>query len=334
MHFEFLVTYRAIAETEVRQILVELLAKVLEDNLVEIEMQAVEQMITIRHERVSREFNDNQGVPSKIIILCFSVDLSEGTQSLDTIIQDFAALLSETAPIFHAVKFEDPLLHSELLRYAEEIFVLEMKLRRVLTFIYLNANGATNPYDLLSDETVQPVNKEKPHEAQMKAAVENQFFYLTFGQYVALNNRPEFKQVSALLEVVRDSLTYDDFRSEINRLPIEYEDDAVFVAGLKEKMDAIEAMRNCVAHNRTPSRKVTDNYKNACPLLDQLLDEFLDRWEPAAPVADPSLVAAPEDAILDASPISEIAASQPADGTANAEESNPPPSISEGPAEQ
>ncbi len=160
-----------------------------------------------------------------------------------------------------------------------------MKLRRVLTLIYLHANSVTDPYDLLSEETVQPMGKDRPQELQMKAATENQFFHLTFGQYVGLNHRAELKQVSALLEVVRDSHTYEVFRTEVNRLPIEHEDDAALLAGLKERMDAIETMRNCVAHNRRPSKKVVENYDNARPLLVQLLDNYLARWERAAPVA-------------------------------------------------
>ncbi len=55
---------------------------------------------------------------------------------------------------------------------------------------------------------------------------------------------------------------------------------AVLLAGLKELMDAIEAMRNCCAHSRRPSKKVEENYLNAHPLLDQLLNGYLSYWEP------------------------------------------------------
>ncbi len=71
----------------------------------------------------------------------------------------------------------------------------------------------------------------------------------------------------------------DSFRDELSRAPVQDEDDAVFLAGLKERMDAIEAMRNCCAHNRRPSKKVEENYINAAPLLNQLLNGYLARWE-------------------------------------------------------
>jgi hypothetical protein len=111
----------------------------------------------------------------------------------------------------------------------------------------------------------------------MKAALENQFFHLTFSQYVGLNQRPKFK-LPSLLENIRNIGTYDAFRTELTRVPVEHEDDAVLLAGLKSKMEAIEAMRNCVAHNRRPPRRVVENYDNANPLLNQLLDDYLDQW--------------------------------------------------------
>ena len=57
-----------------------------------------------------------------------------------------------------------------------------MKLRRVLTLIYLYAYQDGNPYDLLCDESTPPIVKERPKPEQMKAALENQFFHLIFSQ--------------------------------------------------------------------------------------------------------------------------------------------------------
>jgi hypothetical protein len=281
MNFEFLIAYRKATNTEIEAVLAEVLAKVLEDNLNDFEPGAVQEMIRLRHERGGEESVDEDGTMFRHMLLGFALDLPEETAQVQTVVHEFASAVAETPPIFHAVKFEDPLLRVELAHRAEEIFALEMKLRRVLSLIYLHANQDAEPYDLLRDETVQPMNKEKPKPDQMKAAgFENQFFHLTFGQYVGLNQRPEFK-LPALLSLVRDAATYDAFRAELGRAPIEQEDDAVLVAGLKERMDAIENMRNCVAHNRRPTRGAVENYENARPLLDQMLDEYLARWEKA-----------------------------------------------------
>jgi hypothetical protein len=58
--------------------------------------------------------------------------------------------------------------------------------------------------------------KEKPTPEQMTAAAENQFFHLTFGQYVGLNQRPPFKDKD-LLALIRDQASYDLLRQELAR---------------------------------------------------------------------------------------------------------------------
>jgi hypothetical protein len=163
-------------------------------------------------------------------------------------------------------------------RHEVVAFRLEMNLRRVLTIVYLHAYQIGDPYDLLRDETVQPMAKERPTREQMQAAAENVFFHLTFGQYVGLNQRPEIK-LPVLVEIIRNAEQYEALRSEVLHQPVEEEDDAVLLAGLKERMDAIEKMRNCVAHNRRPTRSVNDNYSIARPLLERLLNDYLATWE-------------------------------------------------------
>jgi hypothetical protein len=187
------------------------------------------------------------------------------------VVDEFAdALMAD--PIEHTVKCEDPLLRTELAARAEELFAIEMKLRRVLSIIYHHAYPDADPYDLLREETVQPMATAKPQNEQMKAAAENQFFHLTFGQYVGLNQRPAIKDLVAL---IRNEDTYETFRAELLRQPVEHEDDAGFLASLKERMDSIEKMRNAVAHNRRPSKKATNDYLNAFPLVNQALDDYL-----------------------------------------------------------
>jgi len=279
MIFEFIIAYRRQENTDIQAVLTDTLGKVLEDNLNDFEQEVLAGMIRPRHEREGDDMTDANGTASRHMLLGFALELPEDTAQPSIVVEEFAAALFETVPVYHAVKFEDPLLSSDLAQFGREIFALEMKLRRVLSFIYLHAKqGPDDSYDLLRDESVQPMGKEKPKPEQMMAAAENQFFHLTFSNYIALNQRPELK-LPSLLSIVRDSETYDAFRAELARAPINHEDDAILVAGLKERMDAIEVMRNCVAHNRRPTRSVINNYLNARPLLNQMLDDYLVRWE-------------------------------------------------------
>jgi len=277
MIFEFLIVYRKEVSTDIRITLEETLTLALQDNDDESDSEIVEQMIILKTERIGEESTDEDNNLGHKVILGFTLDLSEYINKAQTVVDEFAKALIGENSISHIVKFEDPLLKAELAQWSEEIFAIEMKLRRVLTFIYLYAYQEEDPYQLLKEEKEQPMSKDKPNSDQMKKALENQFFHLVFSQYINLNQRPEFK-IPFVLENIQNAETYDIFRREIKRIPIEYEEDASLLAGLKPKMETIEAMRNCIAHNRRPSSRVVNNYKNAHPLLNQLLDDYLNQW--------------------------------------------------------
>jgi hypothetical protein len=277
MIIEFLISFHRTADTEILNIIRDCLIKVMYDNLNEFDDEAVERMIIPRVERLGKSAMAVDGNPYDKVLFGFALDLPEEAESLRIVVDEFSEALN-AAPVVHLVKFDDPLIRADLASWGNEIYGLEMKLRRVLSFVYLHAYHDGDPYELLREESVQPMKSERPKAQEMQDRAENQFFHLTFGQYVHLNHRPEFK-LPDLLALVREKEAYDGFREELDRAPVEDEDDAVLLAGLKERMEAIEAMRNCCAHSRRPSKKVEENYRNARPLLDQLLDSYLARWE-------------------------------------------------------
>lgn len=284
MIFEFLIAYHRAEDTEIVGVVRDCLAKVLEDNLNEFDDETVERMVIPRLERQGGyRVDENDGNFCRALF-GFAIDLPEETASMRTVADEFVEALN-VAPIIHLVKFDDPLIRADFARWADEIYALEMKLRRVLTLVYLHAYQDGDPYELLREETVQPMNKEQSKPDYMKMQAENEFFHLTFGQYVGLNSRPEFK-LAQLLGLIRSKEEYDHLHQEVTRAPVEDEDDAVLLAGLKERMDAIETMRNCCAHSRRPSKKIIQNYDNASPLLHQLLDDYLARWEWQEPLEE------------------------------------------------
>lgn len=212
------------------------------------------------------------------VIIGFTLELPDDT--LDDpalLIEAFMEEMRGEDRFYHVLKFADTLLQRELEERAAELFALEMKLRRALSFIYLDAyHKGGNPYDLLADETEKPMKAEAPREDEMRKRGENQFFHLTFGQYRNLNNRPR-PDVQGLVRMVRDGSTYDHFRYALTSAPIEFSMDADLLAALKDKMEAIERMRNCVAHNRQPGNRLRADYQNVLGRVNQLLDEYLER---------------------------------------------------------
>ena len=181
MIFEFVIVYQQNSDTDIRQILIETLTLSLQDNYDEFEPDTVEQAIIFQTQRIGNQSTNEDGNTTQTIILGFTLDLPEETNEAQTVVEEFAkALTEETTPISHIVKFEDPLLQTKLAQWSAEIFAIEMKLRRVLTLIYLNAYQGVEPYKLLRDEKEQIATKEKPSDQDMQEALENQFFYLVF----------------------------------------------------------------------------------------------------------------------------------------------------------
>jgi len=273
--FEFVMVYQQNSDTDIRQILIDTLTLSLQDNYDEFEPDTVEQMIIFQTQRIANPSTNEDGNTTQTIILGFTLDLPEETNEAHTVLKDLVtALTEETTPISHIVKFEDPLLQNDLAQWSAEIFTIEMKLRRVLTLIYLNAYQGLEPYKLLKDEKEQIASKEKPTDKDMQDNLENQFFHLLFSQYVNLNQRPDPK-INDLLENIRNFIQYEELQLEINRKPVTNNIDSNFLAGLKEQMNAIEKMRNCIAHNRRPPRRTKESYQKALPEINQLLDEYL-----------------------------------------------------------
>ena len=248
MTFEFLIACHPVPGTNIKQILTDLLIEALDSNSNESDDFITADMIQFRHGYSDNEFIDNDGVRTSCVLIGFALDLPDEIESIRAVVDDFAVSLPETSPIYHVVKFEDPLFKEYLAERAAEIFDLEMKLRRVLSIIYLNSYQGEEPFKLLRDEGVRPLKKTKE---QMETAIENQFFYLLFRHYRDLN------QCSQLTS------------------RIESKDGVDLIADLKDLIEPIEDMRNCVAHNRRPTDEITESYPNALQILDGRLDQYL-----------------------------------------------------------
>ena len=280
MTFEFLIACRITADTNIRQTLTELLSGILEARQNSFNEGILADIVRVSHRRPVASASDDAGTTGDPTLIGLTVELPDDTRNAEDVITDFANILPETPPILHVVKFEDPLLEAYLTERASEIFALEMKLRRVLSFVYLSAYQLEDPLNLLREERRENQPQPIPESEHMIAVKENQFFYLVFSQYVNLNQRHEPRSVQDLMESIRSSCEYDAFRAKILQSPIiRDEEDADFIANLRGIVTQIEGMRNCVAHNRRPSRSIRDNYPNARDQLDTKLNEYLTRWE-------------------------------------------------------
>jgi hypothetical protein len=277
MRFEFLIVYFQSDGVDINALLNDKLAEVLADNLNEFDEAQVGQFMIPHLTRPCESQTDANGISSTRTILGFYFDLPDETANADAVISDFCSILSDTPPIVHLVKFEDPLLLQKNQTYAVELFHLEMKLRRVLSIVYLNSYDVEY-YELLRDEITQPLAKEYPTAEQMRKVSENEFFHLTFGQYVGLNNRALPSKVSEIVEYLRESPTFESFKTELERTPVSDEMDRDFLASLRDRLDPVEKLRNCIAHNRAVPPRIAQDYATAKPGLEAELNGFLQRF--------------------------------------------------------
>ena len=246
----------------------------LESSLEDYEIDLDDSMVHIRCQRsIDQPLLDRDNT-----IISFALELPDDSADLNAMVSDFSKVLQEHPLVGHAVKFEDPLLKLQLAKFAEELFGIEMRLRRVLSLIYLNANQLRDPFYLLVSEKNRIPERERQTEDQMRKSNQNELFYLNFSQYKNLNQRSETK-LDDIVNMIQNAEDYEVLRKILQRImqpPVTNRANAMFVSGLRDVMDAIEVMRNCVAHNRYPSQDIIDNYNNAKRRLDEDLDEYLD----------------------------------------------------------
>ena len=278
MVFEFIVACRVAEDEAIQQVINNSFAEVVEDDSTNLDAVEGEPALQFLYERRGDESIGNDGIVRRHVLIGFVIELPEETESAEDFIEGFIASLRDGGIAFHVVKFEDPLLKAELAERASEIFALEMKLRLVLSLIYLHEHQNNEPFNLLERERMQTPKRERPNAEQMKAAVENQFFHLNFSQYINLNQKAN-PQLERLLTMIENSEQYDTFRAEILRNPIQNKEDADLIASLKGLMDPIENMRNCVAHNRRPTKSISDSYPSAKLQLEESLDAYLAQWK-------------------------------------------------------
>lgn len=197
-------------------------------------------------------------------------------QYLEDIIKRFGELIRENESVKHLLKFYDDVLLEQNLAQMREVFDLEMKLRQILSMIYLSAFDDENFYNLLRNEKAQPRKSLPKDEENMKEIYENEFYHLTFGQYPLLNDKKKTSEVKDLIELLLESNNIEELKDKLTNNSIYIETDADMISSLRETSPKIEEFRNCVAHNRKITDDLLRNYIEAKGLLIERLTTYLD----------------------------------------------------------
>ena len=255
--------------------LIELLAEVLKNALESVDDEppadeVLEQQITIRYIKTREDGRWACG---------FSVTFDSAEEQMEDLINNFSEFVADyTADctddrIKHLLKLNDPQLQRTLRDYGKELFDIEMKLREALSLIFIDTYGK-DFYEFVNETKVNPISP--PPAKQMSESYENQFFFLLFSHYIRINNpkQPDIDQ-DKIAEYIEQAEDLEDLSQLITpKQPITETGYVDFLESLKKRVDPIEKLRNCVAHNRSIPEDIIENYETARDLVLKEINEF------------------------------------------------------------
>lgn len=259
----------------VQEILNSKFYEALQNDLDEIDETILENCVEVAIFKMET-FNISNDETTQHTLCCFNLNIPLEVENPQLVIEYFASLLESFEGIKHILKFYDDHLLENNLKFIPRLFELEMKLRKAISIIYL-FSYYDDFYNLLRDDSIEVIKKDgnKVTEEQMKNMQENEFFHLTFSQYINLNKTKPIKDVNKLLSKMSLFSTFEDFKDGLQKLPIVKESFQDFIASLNQTLDAIEKLRNCIAHNRTPSKKIIEDFERFYVMADELIENFL-----------------------------------------------------------
>lgn len=244
-----------------------------DDLYIEIDLRTVLEFIKI---------NLNKTLNSTDKLCYFEIEIDDSTYDLsnyDEFIEGLTSRLKiETDGSVRVIKFVDELRNIEYQKFYTEITEIEMKLREVFSYIFYN-RYASDEVDELNEYVIK-LPADPPKKNEIIERFENLFFYFTFNGYKDYFQKPrdipyDIKELKDLILKIRNMVDYEALTEilEVKGLLISKHKD--FILSVKEDLDSIEKLRNCVAHNRTATSRIIDSYKRSKLKLEQ---QILDFW--------------------------------------------------------
>ena len=203
----------------------------------------------------------------------FEIEIEEiSPEDYDAFLNKFTGKIKDDQHIFALIKFQDETRFESYLNFYREIAALEMQLREILSFIFYY-EYSEDLYNLVEEYEVN-FPKDTPEQEELQKRLENQFFYLTFSNYLNLDKPKEIRHVKDINAILKSSDSYEDFKEKICNRGIKNEKNLDFLAAIKQNLQTIESVRNAVAHNRTISSAKLGHYETAKRHLTERLQEF------------------------------------------------------------
>lgn len=208
----------------------------------------------------------------------FEMDLDPTQYDLtkyEDFIEGFKNRLKAIQGYERLLKYGDELRVEEYIKFYREIADLEMKIREVFSYIFYNKYDS-NGNDLFEEFDARTVGSEEPKPDDLEKRLENKFFYLNFSGYLKFE-RPKEVVAKELIPLIQLKESYEELRTLLNSRGILIEHHLDFLQAVKNTLDPIEGVRNCIAHNRQIPNRTEANYEKAKEELLKHVDEFWNR---------------------------------------------------------
>jgi hypothetical protein len=218
-------------------------------------------------------------ISNKRFLIGFNIDFEDIETDIDSAIKTFCKNIQENENCEFIVKFYDDNLLSNLKTLYDEVFEIEMKLREIITFIFISTYE-NDYYNLLDFQKINPKIKRVKKQGIpdfLKDRFQNEFFFLTFSDYRSLKVPDIIKSSTVINLLAENNKTTKTLKRSILNLGVFKEEKSKYVDflnSIEEDLESIETIRNCVAHNRQPTDEEIQNYEKARDNLNQKMESF------------------------------------------------------------
>ena len=173
------------------------------------------------------------------IDLGFEGGAGEALNKMNDYIYDFANNLRNNDKIIQILKLFDANMRSAYKMISEELYEIEMKIRKILNFILFKENHSDMEVKKIIKNSINPKNRLNIDPDNY----ENELFLLNFVEYQNLLTNSSHKE---------------------------------FLKGIEEPLKIIRLFRNCIMHNREFNTVTHPEYCEAKEQLELIINNF---WE-------------------------------------------------------
>ncbi|WP_196895821.1 hypothetical protein [Aureivirga marina] len=204
-------------------------------------------------------------LPSNNFISIFTIDFPELSHNRDfqpkDTIKSYLDTINSLEEVISLVKLQDAFLQEIANQYFNKLFIIEMELRNVLTYILTYDEKAIEK-GTFKEFGVQLA--ESYDNNNVSDNYENGLYYILFNHYASFGEPKRLKtdQISEILQDISLS-DFQEFKKRLQQRYISEERHTEFLFSIKQKLKPLENMRNSVMHIRNLSDTKMANFDKA-----------------------------------------------------------------------